>query len=427
MHSADGAGKTAMFALIVLKEIRHRALNFLLGFISVVVAVGSLAGALNLLESHDIQTERIIEAKTEELRRRMDSMADDYRKITKAMGFNVLILPKAQDLSRMWADDFASEYMPEDYAARLAESKIMTVQHLLPSLQQRLFWPERKRDIILIGIRGEVPLLHRDTRTPIMKPAEAGGAVVGFSLCSDLGLKPGDEITVLGAGFTVSECLGARGNKDDISIWIDLKQAQQVLNKPGLINGIWALECSCAWADLAKVRGEITKILPDTQVIEKAGIAIARAETRRRAAEEANALIEKEKQSRRQMRSEKERLASILVPIIILVSGVWLGVMALLNVRDRRSEIGILRAMGARSHQIILVFMARAFMLGFAGGLAGYSAAIAAVGSWSAAPLWSPEVFALSIAGAPLLSCVASWIPALLAANQDPAEILREE
>jgi hypothetical protein len=407
--------------------MRHRALNFLLGFGSVVVATGCLVGALSLLKSHDIQTDLIIQQKYDELEQRMDSLKDDYRKITKAMGFNVLILPAKQDLSRMWTDDFASEYMPEEYVTKLAESKVMTVRHLLPSLQQRIFWPEQKRDIILVGIRGEIPLLHRRARSPILKPVGPGTAVVGHVLSSELSIEAGGTLTLLGREFKVTECLEQRGSKDDITIWISLAEAQQMLNKPGLINGIWALECLCAWADLAKVREEITNVLKDTQVVEKAGIAIARAEARRRAADEADALIEMEKQDRRRMRAEKERLAGILIPIVVFVSGLWIGVMALLNVRDRRSEVGILRAVGARSRQIMLVFLGRAFVLGFAGGLVGYFAGTVAVSRWSVAPWWSPGIFTLSIAGASFLSCVASWIPALLAANQDPAEVLREE
>ena len=64
------------------------------------------------------------------------------------------------DLSDLYAEGYASKLMPESYTQRLAESKLITVRHLLPMLEQKLQWPEQKRTIILIGTRGEVPLSH---------------------------------------------------------------------------------------------------------------------------------------------------------------------------------------------------------------------------------------------------------------------------
>ena len=129
---------------LVLKEILHRKLNFALGLSSVIVAVACLVGALTLLSAHDIRTEGIVARKQAETDERMRGLEDDYRKIMKGMGFNVLILPKGQS-SDFWEHDFASKYMPEEYADRLAESGVMTIRHLLPSLQQKVKWPERMR------------------------------------------------------------------------------------------------------------------------------------------------------------------------------------------------------------------------------------------------------------------------------------------
>ena len=120
-----------------------------------------------MLVGHDFRTEQILRKKIEETKKRMDSMEDEYRKITKKMGFNVLILPKDQNLDDFFADTFASKYMPEEYVKTLAKSKIVTVRHLLPSLQQKINWVEQGRTIILTGIRGEVPIAHKNPKKPI--------------------------------------------------------------------------------------------------------------------------------------------------------------------------------------------------------------------------------------------------------------------
>ena len=119
---------------LILREIAHRKLNFALGALSVTAAVACLVGAVAVLEKHDRRTEQIIAAKEAETRARMTTLEDDYRKITKGLGFNVLILPREQNLSDLFLDYFASKSMPESHVERLATSRVATIQHLLPSL-----------------------------------------------------------------------------------------------------------------------------------------------------------------------------------------------------------------------------------------------------------------------------------------------------
>ena len=431
---------------LVLKEILYRKLNFALGLSSVVVAVACLVGALTLLRAHDIRTAEIIAEKEAETGERMRRMEDDYRRITKGMGFNVLIVPKGQNLGDLYAEDFSSKYMPEEYADRLANSRIMTIRHLLPSLQQKLKWPEAGRTILLIGTRGEVPFVHRDSKKPILEVVPPGTMVVGYELHRGLDLSVGDSVKLLGRDFTLAKLHPERGTKDDITVWINLGEAQELLDKKGLINGILALECRCAWADLAKVREEVGRILPETQVIEHATKALARAETRKRAAAAAREAVEAEKRNRERLRGEMEAFASILAPLVVAGCAVWVGVLALGNVRERRSEIGVLRALGLRSRQILLVFLAKAVLTGFLGAGLGYPVGLFVAAWWTVwAPgggagaqlrgeggeallaVFDPVLLVMVLVIAPLLSALAAWLPAVIAAQQDPAAVLAQE
>ena len=83
----------------------------------------------------------------------------------------------------------------------------------------------------------------------------------------------------------------SRGNIDDITIWIDLKESQELLNKPGKINAILALSCHCSGGNLSKIRDEVHSVLPETQVYEKGSRVLIRAEARDRAAKEAKEAI----------------------------------------------------------------------------------------------------------------------------------------
>jgi putative ABC transport system permease protein len=416
---------------LTLKEITRRKLNFLLGMMSVVLAVTILVGSLTMLKGHDIRTSQIIAQKEEETKQRMVVLEDDYRKIMKNLGFNLLLLPKDQNLGDLYADDFASKYMSEETVSKLSASKILTIRHLLPSLQQKIKWPEQQRTIILIGTRGEVPFLHRDPKEPILIAVPKGSAIVGHELAVTLNLQAGDAIKLLGKSFNIKKCNEERGSKDDITIWIDLQEAQQLFKKPDLINAILALKCFCAGNEISQIRKEISVILPDVQIIEQGTKVITRAEARDRAVLEAQQALQAEVLNRQRMRNEQERFSSILVPLVLLASGIWIGLLFVNNVRERKSEIGILRAIGVRANKILFLFLSKALVMGTVGAVIGYFAGLFSglikQGFSSPKMLLDAQLFVLALLLALLLSILASWVPAFLASRQDPAEVLREE
>ncbi|MFB3826504.1 MAG: ABC transporter permease [Bryobacteraceae bacterium] len=415
---------------MVIREITRRKANFVSGLVAVTLAVAVLAGSMTVLRLHDLRTQHIVARKEQETRKRMALLEDDYRKIMKNLGFNLLIFPANQKLSDFYADDAVTAYMPDTYATRLAEARIVTIRHLLPSLQEKVLWPEKKRTIILIGTRGEVPSMFRDAQEPILTAVEKGRAVVGYELARSLGLKPGDRITLFGRAFIVSECHEERGTRDDISIWIDLSQAQEILGKPGRINAILALKCLCAGNELANVRRDVAAVLPGAQVIEHGSKVLTRAEARERASREAAGALAAEMRNRQHLRDEQERFSSILVPLVLLASALWVGLVFYTNVRERRGEIGILRALGARTRTILGMFLAKALLMGITGGLAGYTAGIlVGLGRQTDTTLAFLDVrlFLLACCTAVALSLAASWAPAYYAAQQDPAQVLREE
>lgn len=416
---------------LTIKEIKRRKLNFMLGMLSVILAVTILVGSLTMLKGHDIRTRQIISQKEEETKQRMAVLEDDYRKIMKNLGFNLLMIPKDQNLADLYADDFASKYMDEEAVSKLSASKIMTIRHLLPSLQQKIKWPEQQRTIILIGTRGEVPFLHRDPKEPILVAVPKGAAVVGYELAASLNLNEGAIIKLLGKSFKIEKLNEERGTKDDITIWIDLHEAQQLLNKPNQINAILALKCHCAGNEISQVRQDISAILPEVQVIEHGSNVITRAEARDRAAREAKEAIQAEVLNRQRVRNEQERFSSIFVPLVLLASGIWIGLLFISNVRERKSEIGILQAIGVQSSKIMFLFLSKALIMGAGGALLGYFIGVMSGMKWEGVSstdlLFDPQLFLVAFLLALLLSIMASWIPAFIASRQDPADVLREE
>ena len=437
---------------LIFREILRRRVNFMLGVLSVAVAVTVLVGSLGRLAGHDRRTRTILaesrartkqrlERQRHELATRVAKLNDEIRAITKQMGFNVFILPKDLDLTDFFAEGYASTFMPEAYVETLAASPIVTVRHLLPILEQRVTWAEQGgRRIVLVGTRGEVPIAQNSPKKPITHPVPPGRIVMGYELWKGLSLNVGSKIRLLGRQFTVARCREERGTKDDITAWINLAEAQEMLSKKGWISAIWALECRCAWADLAKVRAEIARILPNTQVKEVHSKALARAEARRRVAEQgkeaerrsreqAATALREQAADRAQLRGEIETLAAVVVPLTLAGVAAWVGLLAYVNVRRRREEIGILRAVGLRSGQICFVFLARAALVGLIGAVVGCAGGLAVVVATTdgGAALVSLTWLAAILAAAPALCALAGWAPAILAGRQDPAVILQME
>jgi ABC-type lipoprotein release transport system permease subunit len=453
---------------LVVDELRHRWLNSALGLLTALIAVACLIAALALLREHRLATEAIITAKEEETRARLAILADDMRRITVRMGFNILILPKDQNLGDFYADDYASRTMPEDYAERLGASGVATINHILPSLQRKLRWQEQERTVLLIGVRGEVPIASNRAmpasatttspgtglppapvepradpttvkdgkpKKPLLPTIPRGTAMLGHDLHRSLQVKAGDTFRFQGRTFSVSECRPVKGTKDDISLWIDLAEAQELLDLPGRINAILALECNCAAEDrLGEIRAEVARILPDTQVIEYESKALARAEARNRAEAEGVAAIAAERDRRIRLEQEKERLAGAVVPLALLICGVLIGLLSWQNVRERAMEIAILRTLGLGTGRIMGLVLFRAVAIGLSGSVLGYAVGLLGVNAWAGTPamaeavrgLLTPAWLITAVAAGPTLALAAAWLPALAATQQDPADLLRE-
>jgi hypothetical protein len=419
---------------LIAKEIGYRRLSFALSVLAVLVAVGCLVAELTLLRAHDVRAERIGESQEARTRGMVGKLEEDYTKITLGLGYNVLVLAKEQDLSRFYAQGVAETTMPEAYVKRLSESRAITVQHLMPTLQERIEWPEKQKfPILLMGTRGEVPIAHRDVKKPLLQPVKEGTLVLGSLVGERLGLKKGDAATLRGKEFTVAEVRPPRGNEDDVTVWADLGEAQALLGKPGQVSAILALSCFCAEATLDGMRREIgTALDQKVQVLELAPQAATRRAARARASALAEEAVQAEEAGRAELRTERQGYADWIVPLVIAGCTVWVGLMAFSNVRDRRGEIGVLRALGVRGGQVLAVFLGRALLVGLAGAALGYALGLGVAAAWDArqgggvglAALAGPWVLAGTLVLAPLFSAIASFVPAVVAAGQDPAEIL---
>ena len=405
---------------LILKELSHHKLSALIAVITIVIALTCIIASMETMRQFDTTTDKQLEELSKSTDSEIKKLNDQIRKTMKGLGFNVHIYPASQDLAEVYAKGYASNTMPEDYVNKLAESKIVTVNHLLPRLSRGMFWPEQNMEIVLIGVDGQVPIAHRNPKKPIMQPVPKGSAIVGYELASNSGLKVGDTLTFKGQSFKIHKIHKQRGTVDDITLWIPLQSAQEILKLPGKINAILALGCNCASIDrLGTIRKELLAILPDTQIIEIESKALARAETRNQVAEKSENTRQRIISNRSQSRSERTTFLSILTPLILIGSLTGLFTLCLFNVRERRSEIGTLLSMGVPSNKIFSLFLGRALIIGTAGTIV--TLIIISILGYRLEIYWHVALLA------PLLTIISAWVPTITAARQDPLITLKQD
>lgn len=115
--------------------------------------------------------------------------------------------------------------------------------------------------------------------------------------------------------------------------------------------------------------------------------------------------------------------------IALLVGGVGIANVMFVSVLERRSEIGLRRALGATRPHIAAQFLAEALLLSSMGGAVGVSAGVVATTVYASSQGWSVLIPPLSIwaalVSAVLIGAAAGLYPALRAAHLAPTDALR--
>ena len=115
--------------------------------------------------------------------------------------------------------------------------------------------------------------------------------------------------------------------------------------------------------------------------------------------------------------------------VALIVGAVGVANIMIISVLERRSEIGLRRALGATKSQIRTQFLAESILLAVIGGVVGVLAGIAATAVYASSKHWAivipAEAWSGGIASAILIGALAGLMPAVRASRMPPTVALR--
>jgi putative ABC transport system permease protein len=115
--------------------------------------------------------------------------------------------------------------------------------------------------------------------------------------------------------------------------------------------------------------------------------------------------------------------------VALLVGAIGVANIMIISVLERRSEIGLRRALGATRTQIRTQFLTEAILLALLGGAAGIGAGALATAVYAHTKHWTTVIPTLAwgggIAAAILIGAIAGLLPAIRAARLSPTDALR--
>ena len=385
---SGGAGGGLLF----LKEIKYRLGNFTLGVLGVVTAVAIVVFFVVMTKASQNET----------------------RILTRDMGFNLRIIPDSTNMNDFWISGYSDITMPEKFVDDLVDKKAFFYAHLTATLHKQIKW--NGLDVILTGISPDELNPKGKKKSKMIFAIPEGKAYVGYEIAQEMQINTGDDIDILGRKYNVERTLAETGSNDDVRIYFALSDLQKLLNKEGAISEIMALNCMCSTEGddpLGDLRTQLEKDLPNTKVIMNRTIAVAR----------------------ERQRKMMDNYFAVILPVLLILSAIWIGTTSMINVMQRKHEIGVLRALGFGTFSIARLFFARVLVMGILGALIGY-----AVGTYMAVD-FGPGVFKVtaksvkpifnllywSVGLAPLFAILSAFIPVMFAISREPAEMLKEE
>ncbi len=381
-----------MFWRILLASLRHQRAR--LGIAALAMALGSalVSGLLNL--SGDI--------------------GGQVGRELRAYGANIIIRPKEQSLlvgmgGLEFGEIAAPQTLAEDSLGQVRQ--VNGVVGVLPYLYAVVGASERPAILAGVDITA-TRSINTWWEVRGRWPKAPNEILAGRRAAEMLNLSPGESLSVTYGGQTQTlQVVGVleTGAAEDDQLVGDLVTVQTLTSQPGQV-GLVMVSALTTDRPLDAAVNEIQGLLPSAEVRTLTQFVQAEAKV-----------------------LNKVRLLIGLVAVLVLLAGA-LTVAGTLNtmVIERRTEIGLMKALGAAEKRVANLFLVEAMSVGIFGGVTGYLGGLAlalAIGWKVFDTVIRPTLWALP--GTLLVGLVVAWFAGLLPVQRalriDPVITLRGE
>jgi len=345
---------------------------------------------------------------TRAMRASVSTRLDEY-------GANILIVPRASDLSLSYGGITVASAAYDVGEIRLSDlDRLGTIKNarnvsvVAPKLLTAATLHDRT--VLMAGVRFEDEIRLKGWWQVQGDWAAASDEVLmGTRVAEEHGLHPGDRVTLAGQELVVAGVLRENGSQDDHIVFADLGLVQSIAGQPDAVNLV-EVAALCTECPIEEMVEQIGHALPQARVSAMRQAVTLRMETVGQLSEFA-----------------------LIVSAVVTAIGAMVVLMTMLGaVAERRSEIGLFRAMGFRQRHIGQVILSEALVVSVTGGILGWVAGMGlavalgpSVSDLAGQVVWDPWLAAGALIGAVLVGLGGSLYPAARAARVDPSSALR--
>lgn len=335
------------------------------------------------------------------------------------IGSNVVILPAEVDQYAYHLEGGYSEStMDSNLVSKLIEHRA-SLNHLIPMLERRVMCSTGDRQSMgrVVGLSASIAMPDRP-KAPMQRSIPVGELQLGSELARELGVDRDAkaQVTIAGEVFKVQRVNRSSGTWQDAAAFIDLESAQKIFNLPERISRIEAIECTSEQCEASGLQSsvilnnEIEKITDKASFLRKEEMAEARLS----------------------VRSVSRENFMVLQNVLWVFLGFTVLGLAILNSLSRKSEIGVLQAVGYGRYRIVALFLVRSLLLAGLGAALGITVGmLVSINQANELFVMTGKKTALDWSAAMTIGCVAfllavlgGCVPALWAAGENPADLI---
>ncbi|MBI4644481.1 MAG: ABC transporter permease, partial [Deltaproteobacteria bacterium] len=314
---------------LVFKNLTRKKSRFLFTILGIAVGIASLVTLLSL----------------------GTGLEAEVKKQSQALGAELVVTPKgwcAYEQISVLTGESLPEAIPNEDVEKVAGITGITA---VPYLVQRT--AIKNQPVTVVGILPEPMKQFKNWQIDRGEyRLDRESVVVGSSIAQQFELKAGDKLTIRGTGFILRGILKEMGNRDDLVIYLDLATAQKLYGVGDKVSFI-----------AVKV-DDVTQMDRYSQEIQ----------------ERANVAVVSDKQLIRSVLAimgTVRNTLQMIAAVAVLAAAFGIINTMLTAIHERKREIGILQALGARRRTIFSLFLYESALYGLLGGVLGLAAGFA--------------------------------------------------